>query len=72
MDGKTAERWLKSAGADLDGIVAKRLDLPYQSGLRTGMEKVKPSRTVDCVVGGFRYGAKRKTVGSLLLGLVRH
>jgi ATP-dependent DNA ligase len=31
--------------------------------------KVKPERTADCVVGGFRYAEKRKVVGSLLLGL---
>ena len=64
-----ARRWFKGAGADLDGIVAKHLDLPYQTGERTGMEKVKPTRTADCVVGGFRYAAKKQTVGSLLLGL---
>jgi len=64
-----ARRWFKGAGADLDGIVAKRLDLPYASGERTGMEKVKPHRSVDCVVGGFRYAAKKKIIGSLLLGL---
>jgi ATP-dependent DNA ligase len=64
-----ARRWFKSAGADLDGIIAKRTDVEYRSGDRTGMEKVKPIRTADCVVGGFRYLAKKKVVGSLLLGL---
>ena len=49
--------------------MAKRLDLGYCSGERTGMEKIKPTRTADCVVGGFRYAAKKKVVGSLLLGL---
>jgi len=33
------------------------------------MVKVKPERTADCVVGGFRYAEKKKVVGSLLLGL---
>ena len=33
------------------------------------MQKIKKQRTVDCVVGGFRYGTNSKTVGSLLLGL---
>ena len=33
------------------------------------MQKIKKQRTVDCVVGGFRYGTGSKTVGSLLLGL---
>jgi ATP-dependent DNA ligase len=68
-DSKQAHRWLGRAGGDLDGIVAKRLDLPYRSGLRDGMVKVKNIRSVDCVVGGFRYGEKSDLVGSLLLGL---
>ena len=33
------------------------------------MQKYKRMRTADCVVGGFRYGAKTQVVGSLLLGL---
>jgi ATP-dependent DNA ligase len=33
-----AKRWLKNVGATLDGIVAKRRDLPYQSGNRHGMQ----------------------------------
>lgn len=65
----TAERWLAGAGGDTDGVVAKRLDLPYQSGNRDGMVKVKRIRSVDCVVGGFRYASKGKGIGSLLLGL---
>jgi ATP-dependent DNA ligase len=63
-----ARAWLAGAGGDLDGVVAKRLDGPYVSGERA-MRKVKLWRTADCVVGGFRYGAKTKIVGSLLLGL---
>jgi ATP-dependent DNA ligase len=68
-DPAVAKKWLAGVGVKLDGIVAKRLDLPYQSGNRTGMQKVKLMRTADCVVGGFRYGTGSKTVGSLLLGL---
>lgn len=64
-----AQRWFRQAGAALDGVVAKRLDLPYQSGERTGMQKIKPLRTADCVVGGLRYASRGKQVGSLLLGL---
>ncbi len=66
----TARSWLAGGGqGDLDGVVAKRLDLPYRSGERDGMRKVKRRRTADCVVGGFRYASKGGTVGSLLLGL---
>ncbi|MDP9053707.1 MAG: ATP-dependent DNA ligase [Acidobacteriota bacterium] len=64
-----AKRWLRTGGGPLDGVVAKRVDLPYPSGERAGMVKIKNLRTADCVVGGFRYGAKTDLVGSLLLGL---
>jgi ATP-dependent DNA ligase len=64
-----AGRWLHGERTGLDGVVAKRHDMPYQSGERTGMEKVKNIRTADCVVGGFRYAAKGGGIGSLLLGL---
>src|SRR5438477_10640285 len=66
---KVARDWLAGAGVDLDGVIAKRSDLPYQSGNRHGMVKVKRLRTADCVVGGFRYASAGKVVGSLLLGL---
>ena len=66
---RTVKRWYASVGSALDGVIAKRLDLPYQSGERTGMQKLKQKRTADCVVGGFRYASKGKIVGSLLLGL---
>lgn len=64
-----AERWLTSERTGLDGVVAKLLDAPYASGQRTTMQKIKRIRTVDCVVGGFRYGSKSNVAGSLLLGL---
>jgi ATP-dependent DNA ligase len=67
-DVSLARKWFHM-GVGLDGIVAKRDDLPYQSGKRTGMQKIKTQRTADCVVGGFRYLEKKKLVGSLLLGL---
>ena len=64
-----ASRWLKGAGATLDGIIAKRRDLAYRSGDRSGMQKIKNYRSADCVVGGFRYNEGKPVVGSLLLGL---
>lgn len=76
-DAKRAARWLAAAGGGCDGVIAKRLDLPYQSGNRQGMQKIKRIRSADCVVGGFRYAEQAakgraggtKVVGSLLLGL---
>jgi len=62
-------KWLSGSGGALDGVVAKRLGIPYSSGNRHGMVKIKRRQTVDCVVGGFRYGTKSTIAGSLLLGL---
>jgi ATP-dependent DNA ligase len=60
--------WLSRSGGALDGVIAKRTELPYRPGERA-MIKVKQQRTADCVVGGFRYAEKKHEVGSLLLGL---
>ncbi len=68
-DSALALKWLNDPSVRLDGVIAKRLDLPYRSGERDGMQKVKKLRTADCVVGGFRYASSGKIVGSLLLGL---
>lgn len=66
----TVKRWFRSVGGGLDGVIAKRIDLPYQTGERSGMQKMKSMRTAECVVGGFRYASKGpKVIGSLLLGL---
>ncbi len=65
---QTARKWLGRAGGDLDGVVAKRADQPYQPGERA-MIKVKNLRTADCVVGGFRFAENSDQAGSLLLGL---
>ena len=68
-DAERARGWLHRGDEGLDGVMAKRARLPYQSGERTGMVKVKNIRSADCVVGGFRYAQKERIVGSLLLGL---
>lgn len=64
-----AKRWLGGSGGALDGVIAKRRDFDYRAGERTGMQKIKNIRSVDCVIGGFRYNEGRRVVGSLLLGL---
>lgn len=68
LDRRVAEAWLTRLGGSLDGVIAKPRDEPYAPGARA-MVKVKRLRTADCVVGGFRYLAARREVGSLLLGL---
>ena len=68
-EAKLAREWFDSfEGAGLDGIVAKRADLPYVPGKRV-MVKIKHQRTADCVVGGYRLSKAGDGVGSLLLGL---
>ena len=49
----TATAWLEELELlGLDGVVAKRLDLPVEPGGRGAVVKVKPDRTADCVVVG--------------------
>ena len=68
-DPRVAMKWFQETRGALDGVIAKRRDLPYRSGDRTGMQKIKQKRSADCVVGGFRYASKAHVIGSLLLGL---
>jgi ATP-dependent DNA ligase len=70
-DPSTAQDWFERfEGAGLDGVIAKRLDEPYKPGMRA-LVKIKHLRTVDCVLGGYRWnrGEEGRAVGSLLLGL---
>jgi ATP-dependent DNA ligase len=70
-DPKQAARWLdRLEQAGLDGVIAKRLELPYLPGSRDGVVKVKPHRTADCVLVGFRWSEKADgRISTLLLGL---
>jgi ATP-dependent DNA ligase len=68
-DYGTADAWLVDDTGALDGVVAKRRDLPYASGTRSAAVKVKNLRSADCVVGGYRLSAQGDGVASLLLGL---
>ncbi len=65
-----ARRWFEEfEGAGLDGLIAKRLDLRYQSDKRV-MTKIKHERTADCVVAGYRtHKTDDEAIGSVLLGL---
>jgi ATP-dependent DNA ligase len=71
-DSDVAEGWLDGLeAAGLDGVIAKRLGLPYLPGSREGVAKVKAHRTADCVVVGVRWKEKPTTLATLLLGLYR-
>src|SRR5207247_178417 len=70
-DGVLGFDWLQRLeAAGLDGVVAKRLGVPYLPGSREGVVKVKPYRTADCVIVGFRWSEKGEgRISTLLLGL---
>jgi ATP-dependent DNA ligase len=70
-DAGQGREWLRTLqAAGFDGVVAKRLGLPYLPGSRDGVVKVKPHKTADCVVAGVRFKkGGRTTIATLLLGL---
>jgi len=70
-DPKQAAKWLdRLEQAGLDGVIAKRLGVPYLPGSRDGVVKVKPYKTADCVIVGFRWSEKADgRISTLLLGL---
>ena len=69
-DSAAAQGWLDSfEAAGLDGVIAKKLGLPYLPGSRDGVLKVKPFKTADCVIVGVRWKEKPTRLATLLLGL---
>jgi ATP-dependent DNA ligase len=68
-DSEVARGWVERLDvAGFDGVVAKRLGLPYLPGSREGVVKVKRELTADCVVVGLRRGESGRLT-TLLLGL---
>jgi ATP-dependent DNA ligase len=60
-DVAEARGWLDRFEAlGLDGVVAKRLGVPYLPGSREGVVKVKEHKAADCVVVGVRWKGKPK------------
>ena len=69
-DRDEALSWLdRFESLGLDGVVAKRVDVPYLPGSREGVVKVKPEKTADCVVVGVRWKSRPDRIATLLLGL---
>jgi ATP-dependent DNA ligase len=70
-DVEQGRAWLETLqAAGFDGVIAKKLGLPYLPGSRDGVVKVKPYKTADCVVAGVRFKkGGRTTIATLLLGL---
>jgi ATP-dependent DNA ligase len=69
-NAERAQGWLDGfEAAGLDGVIAKKLGLPYLPGSRDGVLKVKPYKTADCVIVGLRWKEKPTRIATLLLGL---
>jgi ATP-dependent DNA ligase len=66
------EAYFKAAlKSGIEGIMAKRMDSPYQPGIRSrDWIKIKKKLTLDLVVGGFipGQGQRKSFFGGLLLG----
>ena len=71
-DIAAARSWLDQFEAlGLDGVIGKRLDLPYLPGSRDAVVKIKEHKSADCVVVGIRWKGTPETLSTLLLGLYR-
>ena len=69
-DADRAQEWLSSfEAAGLDGVIAKRLGVPYLPDSREAVLKIKPYKTADCVIVGLRWKEKPERIATLLLGL---
>jgi bifunctional non-homologous end joining protein LigD len=70
-DGDGAALLEASAAQGLEGLVAKRLDSPYEAGRRSACWiKVKNTRRQELVIGGWLpgEGRRRARIGALLVG----
>jgi ATP-dependent DNA ligase len=72
-DVAEARGWLERFEAlGLDGVIAKKLGVPYLPGSRDGVVKIKEHKSADVVVVGVRWKkGDRSAIATLLLGLYR-
>ena len=71
-DSEEARSWLsRFESLGLDGVIAKKLGVPYLPGSRDGVVKVKEHKSADCVVVGVRWKGDPTAIATLLLGLYR-
>src|SRR5262249_14843469 len=70
-DVDQGQEWLQTLqAAGFDGVIAKKLGLPYLPGSRHGVFRVKPHTTADWVVAGMRWKkGGSDTIATRLLGL---
>ncbi len=72
FDGDLDGALATSRELGLEGVVAKRVDAPYESGRRSSAWiKIKHHRAQEVVVGGWRpgSGSRASGIGSLLVGV---
>ncbi len=71
VEGSGEELMKAAADLGLEGVVAKRLDAPYQPGRRSpAWVKVKRRQSAEFLIGGWLAGegARANRIGALLLG----
>ncbi len=71
VEGEGRALFAAAAERGLEGVVAKRMDVPYRPGRRVqDWRKVKTRQEAEVVIGGFTEGAgsRRGTIGALLVG----
>jgi len=69
--GRGRETLAASEAAGLEGVIAKRLDSPYEPGRRGGAWiKIKNVRRAQLAIGGWMVGQgrRRERIGALLMG----
>jgi bifunctional non-homologous end joining protein LigD len=69
IEGKGAAMFAEVCKLGLEGIISKRLDLPYRSGRHGGWLKSKCFFTDEFVIGGYaNLSGSKEAVGALALG----
>ena len=69
VEGSGREFFREACAAGLEGVVSKRVDLPYVSGRTKDWLKIKCVKRAEFVIGGYsRSTAKDRAFSSLLVG----
>ena len=72
VEGKGEDYFQAAVAEGLEGIMAKKKESPYESGVRSGAWlKIRARKSCDCVIVGCTpgRGSRSHTFGALLLGL---
>jgi DNA ligase D-like protein (predicted ligase)/DNA ligase D-like protein (predicted 3'-phosphoesterase) len=72
VQGRGEDYYRAAVARGLEGVMAKRMDSPYEPGVRSGAWlKIKALKSCDCVIAGYTAGrgGRSPAFGALLLGL---